>query len=227
VYDTESSEPGEKADYLLFGRRIIAELKCVERDPTDRIQALADQLIAERKLFAVGRTSFARMFEAQPDYPTINAKALAIVGRCLQKHVEKANRQIRGTREREHLPNALGLLLLANTGNVPLTEDLLLFALDELFRGCKSDGSPKYQSINAVLYIPTLEAHFAKPSPNGPPLVRCWWVYREHSGREGYLRRMIEILIARWSKFNGGACLSHSEALKSGAVADSRRRNPL
>ncbi|MBI1814042.1 MAG: hypothetical protein HYR72_03610 [Deltaproteobacteria bacterium] len=213
IYDNGSGE-GKTADYLFFERRLIAELKCLENDPSHQIQSLADQLVAQRGIVLYGSTSFVRLFQSQPDSAAINDEARRIASVCLRKHVRKANEQIRDTRDRERLADSLGLLIVANVENRPLTEEVFLWALGRLLRGRKRDGSRVFSSIDAALYIPTQEQHFVRVSEKGPSVARCWWVYRDNGPRAGYLRRMIEIIIGRWAAFNGAPYVSHSESLE-------------
>jgi len=213
VYDNGSGD-GKTADYLLFERRLVTELKCLENDPSHKIQALADKLMAERGLLLYGRTSFAHLVESQADSDDLNARARNIASVCLKKHVRKANKQIRETKDRERLADALGLLIVANVANRPLTDEVFLWELDRLLGGRKQDGTRVFSSIDAALYIPTQARHFVKAAPNGPPIACCRWIYRDNGPRAGYLRRLIEIVIARWAAFNGASYLNHSDTLR-------------
>ncbi len=105
-------------------------------------------------------------------------------------------------------------MIVANVWNEPLTEDIFLWALDDLLRKRKPNGAIAFSSIDAVLYIPLLKKHLVQVPGGGPPLARCRWVYRTNGGREGHLRRMIEIIIAKWAKFNGAGYLEHSDAVE-------------
>ncbi len=101
VYDDDcTEESGKRADYLLFERRAVGELKCLENDPANDIQAFAAGLMRERGIALYGQISLQRLFSSQSDHDVLNRRAIRIASGCLDPHVKDANRQIRATRER-------------------------------------------------------------------------------------------------------------------------------
>jgi hypothetical protein len=145
------------ADFLLNGERVVAELKCLEKDMLAKLQEFATELIKSRNLSVYGAVPFEKIIEQQPDRVSLKRTAFSkIGGDRLQTDFRNANRQIRDTKNHFGLQNSHGLLIVANTGNYPLTPDLAYWFLSVLLRKRKQDGSPLCSAIDCILYLSEL-----------------------------------------------------------------------
>src|SRR6266567_7159531 len=107
----------DNADYLFRNDNVVAELKCLEKDILDGIDFKA-------KLNVLYDT-WVRKGLVRPAWGTVEINTATLPIQCqqeihsiiknpIERTIKKANRQIRETKEHFNLPNAAGLLLLAN-----------------------------------------------------------------------------------------------------------------
>jgi hypothetical protein len=120
---------GEKrADYLFRTSRIIAELKCLERDAFtpdyyQKLQALANGWMARRLLLVYGQVDI----ELKKLPAQCQTEWLRLLEQPLNRAiVSRANRQIRETKNFLRWPDAKGVLFIANEGNRSLSPAVLV-----------------------------------------------------------------------------------------------------
>jgi len=138
------------ADYFFRSRTIVAELKCLEKDymRKEQIGKKVEALIQE----------WARHGRLRSEHFTGNRIAINALGddcamavfrlyfQPIQAAVKQANRQIRQTKEYFALPDAKGLLILANDGNYSLTPEMSMSILARLLPN-------HYSSIDSFIYF--------------------------------------------------------------------------
>ena len=145
------------ADYLLFERTVVAELKSLEENYFnaarigEKMTRLANKWIREGQLkrhqIRNGR------FSTSDLPPHCADEALKVLGKPIHKALTDANKQIKQTKAYFNLPNAIGLIILANDGNFTLTPSLTVQILSLLFR-------KHFSAIESFVYIaPNLPAH--------------------------------------------------------------------
>lgn len=112
------------ADYLLWDRTVVAELKCLTKDHFHN-PAIGDKMVklhkgwVQRKLkppllpTPPGMTMRQR-FNTDGLPLTEQRKAMSVMSARLKAPLAHASRQIRETKKVLHLPNAQGLLIVAN-----------------------------------------------------------------------------------------------------------------
>lgn len=104
-----------KADYLLGGRRIIAELKTLNASPRDRTeQRLKERFAKPDAPIVFGTVGVSQVIECLPDRESISKMMIDMAGRAVRRHLQKANEQIGAMKIRLKLPDAGGLLILMN-----------------------------------------------------------------------------------------------------------------
>lgn len=104
-----------KADYLLGGRRIVAELKTLNASPLDRTEQRLKARLAEADAPIVfGTVGVSKIVESLPDSEAIAKMMVDMAGRAVRRHLQKANDQIAAIKERLNLADAAGLFILMN-----------------------------------------------------------------------------------------------------------------
>lgn len=104
-----------KADYLLAGRRMIAELKTLNASPMDRTEQRLKKRFAEPDAPIVfGTLGVSKVIEGLQDNEAISKMMIDMAGRAVRRHLQKANEQIGAIKMRLKLPDAGGLLILMN-----------------------------------------------------------------------------------------------------------------
>jgi hypothetical protein len=122
------------ADYFFREENIVAELKCLSEDKSSDERQ-------HRAILNLFENYVRRGLITDPGAPTIKINSVdypkefqrdlyCIIAKPIRWHVEKANRQIRETKNALSRSTAHGLLLLANDGNFRLEPDQLMYALD-------------------------------------------------------------------------------------------------
>lgn len=108
------------ADYLLHHEKIVAELKCVEIDNTSSPNNQSKINTVLDEYFAAGKIATTEITEQ--NWPTLpkelHNEIYNITTNSIKNHVEKANRQIRETKEKLGLTDYKGCLIIANNGVV-------------------------------------------------------------------------------------------------------------
>src|SRR6266567_2712992 len=115
--------PFKNADYLFRNDNVIAELKCLQKDILEepdikaKVNALYDVWVHKglvRPAWGTFEVNVANLpLECQRE-------VYGLIKKPIKRTIEKANKQIKSTKEHLNLPNAAGLLLLANDGNYSL-----------------------------------------------------------------------------------------------------------
>lgn len=155
----------KNADYFLFARTVVAELKCLEKDyfraqdVGRKFTKLANRWLRDGSLrpehIIGGRFSTA----ALPERCAL--QALEIFAKPLREAVTDANTQLKATKLHFGVPNARGLVILANDGNYSLNPDLAMGVLARLFKN-------RFSAIDSFIYFaPDMEVSvpgLAKPA---------------------------------------------------------------
>jgi hypothetical protein len=128
----------------------VAELKCLEENyfNSQRIGAKVTKVFNEWMRKGILRPEHIKngKFSTADLPPQCALQVLKIIGNSLKKSVVDANLQIRQTKAYFNLPEAKGLLILANDGNFALTPDLSMHVLARLFRD-------HFSSIDSFIYF--------------------------------------------------------------------------
>lgn len=156
------------ADYLFRDNRVVAELKCFEKDLFNNDEDIARLEKLIKKWISNGSISghhALRWALGQEKLPLICAQDMInLAVRTIETAIKSAKEQIKQTKDYFHINNGKGLLLLANDGNYFL-EHQELFGLICRIMGKKFMNS----SIDGIVYF----------SDNMPSKVP--WLLREMS----------------------------------------------
>ncbi len=148
----------QNADYFFEKRQIVGELKCLEEEMGPKVQEYIDKMLKDRKLIFYGKLRLDYVLRNHPRKEEINREINELVTSSLEDCVEKANRQIRETKEHFSLPNARGFLFIVNNSNLVLAPKNAFWNLHRMLNKKKPDGSIRYESINYIVY--TSDNHY-------------------------------------------------------------------
>ena len=162
-------ERGDRADYLMFDRSLVVELKDLQDDPEYKIQRVFDKF-TRRPGFPIvvfGTASLTQVTQKLPPDVAgeINSAVANAVSEVLEDLVEKANRQIRNTKQVLGLPEAGGLLFISNAALSVLSPALVVYRLERVIKKHTKEGTPRFPEIHAVCYVS--EAHVTPDLPDG------------------------------------------------------------
>lgn len=213
-----------RADYLLFGRRIIVELKTLKTDTSLKVKAEMDQY-RERDDFPVfyGEVELQNVLKHLSDGEKINKRIYLRTTRSVEDAVRSAEDQILNTAKLLRLPESLGLLVMLNQDITIFTPEVLATRVAMLMHRTNEDGLPR--SPIAVAWL-ILESHKLKAGPieknfpmvnvEGPLAVNAEW-----------FQELLSYLQVAWAQFNGAPLFHHgSSDLASFQVTPSAESAP-
>jgi hypothetical protein len=145
----------KNADYVFRQDNAVAELKSLQQEVLTaayrRKLARLFRSWNDRELIRVyGRT----IVQLQNLPKACQNEWLRLLTLSLQTNVvSKANKQIEWTKERLGIPDAKGILLLANDGNYSFEPYNLVVLVSQILRKLHPDRTPQYSSIHAVAFF--------------------------------------------------------------------------
>jgi hypothetical protein len=171
VRDSVGSNPTfNNADYVFPSDNVVGELKSLEKDflndPTvhEKMHVLYDRWVDESKDVPI---IYGEGLLRTDQIPVECARELIGIfkDRLEGSFLWKANRQIRETKENLNYPDALGLLLLSNEGNLAFDPEMVAYVLFH------SLGS-KFSSIeHVILFSANLQVVASATTLGGPPFM--------------------------------------------------------
>lgn len=199
-FNTESAE-GEFPDFGVYRDLLLIEMKHLETDQQERIQAVLDEKIAPAEMpifygqrpMTIAKGSFSNADE-------IVRAVLTKLNRSLEGPLSKANRQFRSYRARHPRKNAVNICLILNSKHADFTPEIVAHALHAKMKQT-GGGAPRFESIDAVLYIS--EKHFIQ-LPDGRAALPI--AIHENLGmlQNEWKRPILDQLVAAWSEFRTG-----------------------
>jgi hypothetical protein len=206
----------DNADYIFRRDNVVAELKCLDKnvigDPEFRakLEKLYVKLMSEGRapqVFGTVRVSVRQIADLDPqaahEFLEPYKKRLALI-------LKKANSQIKKTARYFGIEKPMGLLILANDGDMSYEVDLLLFLLHHLLLRF-------YGSINTIIYF---TANLTVDVPNFRP-ARFWVplpIHNRPAVPEQLLRRLQQAWMNRVAALTGEPVLV--KIIDSGDPAD-------
>lgn len=144
----------ESADFLFPVDNIVAELKILQGDARQEHATKLQALVADwrkRRLMILFGTNIISLEKLNP---ICQREWLRILQAPVERIVRKANRQIRTTKQTLQLPNAKGLLLIANDGNLLHTspKDYMILISRVLHKKTPT-GELQFPDILGVIYF--------------------------------------------------------------------------
>jgi hypothetical protein len=169
---TPEQQRANKADYFFEGRTIIGELKALYTDAAPKVEAILEPYreTPEWPHF-FGEQPLQKVLDRLPDKKQLTAKIVDAVTDSVEGVVEKANRQIRSTKETFSLPDAGGLLIILNDVVDILSPDLVVRRVHRSLKKKYPNGELRFPHVSAVLIIGG--AHYTQMTPTlkGMPML--------------------------------------------------------
>lgn len=145
------------ADYFLRNRSVVAELKCLEKNYFN------DRKVGEKLDVMMNRWAKEGLLRPEhikggrfqtDDLPKQCAfEVFKVFSAPTKEAVEKANKQIKETKKYFGVPDAKGLLILANDGNYSINPQLMMQILGNLLKS-------RYRGIDSfIFFTPNMRAY--------------------------------------------------------------------
>ena len=187
---------GQIADYLLWDRRFIAEMKAVNGHPTERINRLVnDELRKEPRMIVAGSVGIQRILSARQNGDDVNRMMVNIGGRPVRKLLQQADPQIADTRAKLELKDAAGLAIILIDRPQKVEAGVAAYAAREALQATE----PLLDQIDFVWV--SMETHAVRLPDGrlGYPELGIWRADRRSDTDRILLGHMFEA----WAAFNG------------------------
>lgn len=210
-----------RADYLLFDRRVILELKSLEIDTSHKVESEMDKH-RDREDFPLmyGTVDLQSVLKHLPDGREINERIFYKTTRSIEDAVRSAEAQIENTAKLLDLPNSAGLLVLLNEDVPGFTPEVVAHRVATLIRRKGPDGAPRSPLAFAWLI---LESHVLTEGPTEQTLPMIA-VEGPRSRQVAWFKELLTYLEVAWSQFNGIPMFEHADPRAASLQATTRAR---
>lgn len=180
----------QNADYLFQDDGVIAELKTLKKDfgTTDDFRNKYFELT--KKYILDGRISFGAIFRPEERPQEFFSEFIRLFRPPISRILKKANSQLKETKKALNLPNAVGIMVLANDDFVSLEPQFITALISEIL-------VHSYSSIDAFVYL-TLNHYVDIPDNNYANLL---WIPAYSQKAPNWLQDFINRVGNEWFNF--------------------------
>lgn len=190
-----------RADYLLFERQAIVEVKEVVDDRMAKIRGVIE---FERRLWdwpVMPPGSWLQdVLARHPRGREINNRLRDLNQKVTEKHVKDANRQLRESRVTFRIPDSIGILLIVNEHVDVLDPKVLGGEITVLMRKRTPGGALRYGDLDMAMLI-TSAHRLVDADGKGYPCVM--YVNRHDHSRAADLERIARRVMTAWAEALG------------------------
>jgi len=191
---------GEKrADYLVFDRQVIIELKSLEVDTSPKVEKeLASHRDRDDFPLIYGAVELQKILKHLPDGGQINQRIFNSTTRSIEDGARSAAKQLQNTARLLNLPNAMRVLVLLNQDINILAPDAAIARLSPLM--CRTDAAGNTTSTIDFAWL-IFESHSIA---EGPATINMPTILLEgpRAPDTPWFIEMFEKLQTAWATFN-------------------------
>ena len=189
-----------RADYLLFGRRLIVEVKALQVDVAEKAEAELDKH-REREDFPLfyGEVELHKVLRHLPDGDQISDRIYQRITRSAEDGVRSAEKQIHNTARLLQLDDSAGIVVLLNEKLGILSPDVLVPRVSSLLTRTGPDGRLRSPIASAWLIF---ESHSV---PGGPSRKNLPMICLDGPRADDmpWLAAFMDHLQVAWARFSG------------------------
>jgi hypothetical protein len=202
-------EGERRADFLLFGRKVILEVKSLEIDTSPKIEdVLSKHRSRDDFPHFYGEVELHKVLQHLPDGEEINAKVFMRITRSIEDAVRSAEEQIQNTARLLDLPDAVGVIALLNEGIDVFSPEVVSYRVSQLISRKTSSG--EFRSPIAYAWL-LFEAHVAKAGPAKTTLPVIV-VKGPKADSFDWFSELMAYLQMAWAQFNGRPLFKSNDA---------------
>lgn len=156
---TSDKKDNKKADYFVFNRNLIIEVKTLKTDSKYKIDNEVDKH-REREEFPIiyGEVELQKVLAHLPDGEKINQKIIEKITRSIEDGVRSADKQIFDTKDTFAINQAIGLLVILNETIDILSPDVITWKVSQMLTKKVNNEDIRYSNITSIWIIN--ESHF-------------------------------------------------------------------
>lgn len=193
-------EGKQRADYLLFDRKVIVELKNLAEDPSSKVEQEIDKH-RDREDFPLiyGQTDLQKVLKYLPDGKHINRRIHRNLTRSVEKGIRSADKQFVDTKAIFNLADSISLLVVLNQDIEIFSPEVVLSRLSQHL--CSSSpSSPRVENVDFVWFISESHVGVVPNIPNAFPSIL---LTSQNSKQNKCFTSLFERLQHEWARFNG------------------------
>lgn len=198
-----------RADFLLFDRRVIIEVKSLEVDTSSKVEGeMATHRDRDDFPLIYGEVDLSKVLAHLPDGKEINDRIFLRTTRSVEAAARSAEDQIENTARLLSLPDSVGVLVLLNQEIDIFTPEVVAHRLAMLLRRKSDDGSVRSPIAFSWLIF---ESHFLEhgPATKTLPLVN---LKGSKAKAFPWFDELLTYLQVAWANFNGHPIFLQSES---------------
>jgi hypothetical protein len=204
--------PIKRADYLLFQRSMIVEVKQLESDPEFKVESIIERYrsLPSYPLFFGKRTLQAVLEHMPADLQEeIKKMVYDAISRSISGDCEEGNRQIRETREYFGLSRASGVIFILNDRIPILSPNVLAARVRQQMHKRTSAGADRFPEISHVCGMSWAHLVLANDAtPAHPVAIVEGPASRSHPNASGQL----DYILDAWSRNENATLLQDVHA---------------
>lgn len=197
---THDQKAAQKADFFFNNRGIICELKSLKTNTEDKIEKILESYRDTPEWpDYYDEQELTKVLERFPDKEKLNTKIFSAVTDSIEGLIEKANRQIRTTKQTFNLLSAGGLLIILNDLVDVLTPNVLAHRVRKTLAKRTADGDVRFPHITLVWAINA--AHYTQLTPHlkAMPILIIPSGLADPNDIEGF----VQMLGKKWAAHDG------------------------
>lgn len=201
----------KKADYFIFKRNVICEVKTLKTDTEHKINDEIDKH-REREEFPLifGEVELKKLLAHLPDGEKINATIFEKITRSTEQALRSADKQISDTKKSFCVNNVIGLLVILNESIEVLSPEVITLKVSRMLTQETQAGSLRYNNITSVWVIN--ESHFIniENKTKGTPSII---IDGPNAERIDNIENIFTYLQEGWAKFNNSPLFYSDEKI--------------
>lgn len=189
----------QRADYLLFNRKVIVELKNLAEDTSSKVGEEIDKH-RDREDFPLmyGQSDLQKILKHLPDGEHINRRIHRNLTRSIEKGIRSADKQFVDTKDILTLSDSIGLLMVLNQNIEVFSLEVVLSRLSQHL--CSSSpSSPRVENVDFVWFISESHVGVVPNIPNAFPSIL---LTSPNSKQHTCFTPLFERLQLEWARFN-------------------------
>jgi hypothetical protein len=194
-----------KADFRCLRGLLAIELKTLEKDASDRLDNLFDELRTRPDWpHFFGSAPIDSILDNMEDADKLRQRVTDRIGRAIKDHISKADKQLAAHEKTFPRKSMVKLMVLVNEDHEVYTPDAVVFIVSHFLQK-KENGIPHYRNIDGVIFLS--ERHAA--SVNGHIAVPIVCIEGAGVENEPWKADVVDLLVRRWARWNGRPFLSN------------------
>lgn len=204
----------QRADYLLFQRSIIVEIKQLETDPEFKVEAIIDRYKSHPSYpLSFGERTLQSVLEHMPaeTQEEIRQGVYDSITRAVRDGFEKANRQIRETRAHFELTQASGVVFFLNDRIPILSPNVLGQRIHQQMMKRRPSGADRFPEIAYACAITW--AHFVRGT-DGTPAHPIITMEGPAANSHPAASSQLDYIFHAWSHYHGSRLIDDGRGSK-------------